>query len=145
MQDYIHELCSGALVAALILYSDQTCLSFDRRISGWSFVLTLANIPRAKRREPDGHVLLGIFPVLKAVSGCPGQMYIRSVFSFDPLDDWSFDLRASYVTSLTHWFNLCAQWEFCSLTTILHMGVSRLLYSGVCALSYVLDYGVSRS
>jgi hypothetical protein len=40
--------------------------------------MTLGNIPLAKRREPDGHVLLGIFPVLRAVAGCPGEIKLES-------------------------------------------------------------------
>jgi hypothetical protein len=76
LQDFVDNLCSGAVIAALQLYSDQTCLSFDRRITGWAFVMTLGNIKLSKRREPDGHVLLGIFPTLKAVAGHPGEVSI---------------------------------------------------------------------
>jgi hypothetical protein len=64
----------NAVIAALMFYSDVTILSNDRRTCGWPFVLTLANILLELRGQPEGHELLAVFPILRAVPDWPGVL-----------------------------------------------------------------------
>jgi Plavaka transposase len=59
----------GASVAALIIYSDQTTLSNDWRVSGWPVILTLANIALKKRRLLKGHSMIALLPILQVQTG----------------------------------------------------------------------------
>ena len=68
--------CPGAVVAALILYTDATTLSNDMRVSGWPLVMSLGNIAREKRKDVDGHGLLAVFPILSAHPGFQGKLFV---------------------------------------------------------------------
>lgn len=74
MQKHVDKSCMGAVVAALIAYSDQTSLSNDQRVSAWPLMLTAANIPLEQRGQPNGHVLMAVFQILKPVPGHPGTI-----------------------------------------------------------------------
>lgn len=50
------------VIAPLIIYSDQTSLSKDGKVSGHPIYLSLANIACEQRYLPDGHCLLAILP-----------------------------------------------------------------------------------
>jgi hypothetical protein len=68
MQDFITLQCSGAVIAPLIFYSDQTCLSNNTRISGYPLVMTIGNISLENRRESTGHELLAVLPTFQGSS-----------------------------------------------------------------------------
>jgi hypothetical protein len=52
----------GGVIAPLIVYSDQTSLSKDGKVSGHPIYLTLANIACEDRYLLEGHYLLIILP-----------------------------------------------------------------------------------
>lgn len=62
MEDHVN--CKDSVIAGLILYSDQTSLSNDRRVLGYPIIMSLANIPVEKRASLEGHQLIAILPVL---------------------------------------------------------------------------------
>jgi hypothetical protein len=66
MRNYYNRICQGSVVAPLILYSDQTTLSNNSRVSGYPLVLTLANVSCELRGEKSSHILLGVLPVISA-------------------------------------------------------------------------------
>jgi hypothetical protein len=61
-----HIACEGAVIAPLIFYSDQTSLSNNGRVSGYPLVLSLGNIACELRAQAEGHILLGVMPVIPA-------------------------------------------------------------------------------
>jgi hypothetical protein len=62
-QEHVHQEHHGrGIVAPLILFSDKTALSKDRKISGHPIYLTIANISCEDRYLPEGHCLLAILP-----------------------------------------------------------------------------------
>ncbi|GAQ87356.1 hypothetical protein KFL_003470130 [Klebsormidium nitens] len=73
MQDHINKQCADAVIAAMILYSDATTLSNDRRTSGWPLVLSLANISFENRSKKPSHGLMALFPIVHALPGHQGM------------------------------------------------------------------------
>ncbi|GJP77525.1 hypothetical protein CLOP_g7903 [Closterium sp. NIES-67] len=53
----------GAVVAAIILYSDVTHLSENGRKKAWPVMMTIANIRQGGRWATSGHCLLGNLPI----------------------------------------------------------------------------------
>lgn len=62
----IEEKCPGGVIAGIILYSDQTSLLHNQRVSGYPLMISLANIDCVGRREEGGHALLAILPTYGA-------------------------------------------------------------------------------
>jgi hypothetical protein len=58
--------CLGGVIAPLILYTDQTSLSNNGRVSGYPLVLSLGNIVCELRPQEEGHMLLAMMPVIPA-------------------------------------------------------------------------------
>lgn len=50
------------VIAPLIIYSDQTSLSKDGKVSGHPIYLSLGNIACEQRYQPEGHCLLAVLP-----------------------------------------------------------------------------------
>ncbi|CAM6096622.1 unnamed protein product [Calypogeia fissa] len=66
MDEDVKQVCSGGVVAPIILYSDQTSLSNNKRTQGWPVVMTIGNISCNMRTLPEGHSLMAVLPVLGA-------------------------------------------------------------------------------
>jgi hypothetical protein len=60
----VNSKCDGVVVAPLILYSDQTSLSKNTKVTGHLFVMSIANITCENRYLDEGHALLAVLPVL---------------------------------------------------------------------------------
>jgi hypothetical protein len=60
----VNSKCNGAVVAPLILYSDQTSLSKNTKVTGHPFVMSIANITCENKYLDEGHALLAVLPVL---------------------------------------------------------------------------------
>ena len=69
MEAFINtQYCEGAVIAPLMFYSDQTCLSNNMRIHGYPLVMTIGNVSLENRREDTGHELLAILPTFQGSS-----------------------------------------------------------------------------
>jgi hypothetical protein len=62
MQEHVQNIHEGGIVAPILLHSDKTSLSNDRKITGHPLYLTIGNIACEDRYLPEGHCLLAIFP-----------------------------------------------------------------------------------
>ena len=60
--------CQGSVVAPIILYSDQTSLSNNMKVTGHPLVMSIANISCENRYLDEGHCLLAIFPSIPSTS-----------------------------------------------------------------------------
>lgn len=81
MDQEIESTCRGGVIAPIILYSDQTALSHNKRTQGWPLVMTLGNINCNLRSLPEGHALLAILPVVGPND--PGEFYNTIISSYD--------------------------------------------------------------
>jgi len=59
----VNTICEGAVIAPVILYSDQTTLSNNRRILGHPIVMSIGNISCHVRELDEGHTLIGLLPI----------------------------------------------------------------------------------
>jgi hypothetical protein len=66
MDEDVEQVCSGGVVAPIILYLDQTSLSNNKRTQGWPVVMTIGNISCNMRTLPEGHSVMAVLPVLGA-------------------------------------------------------------------------------
>jgi hypothetical protein len=60
----VNSKCDGAVVVPLILYSDQTSLSKNTKVTGHPFVMSIANITCENRYLDERHALLTVLPIL---------------------------------------------------------------------------------
>ncbi|CAI5965693.1 unnamed protein product [Closterium sp. NIES-65] len=61
-REVLAELPQGALVAAVIIYSDETTLTIDGGLKGWPVYISLANIASGNRWKSHGHRLVALLP-----------------------------------------------------------------------------------
>ena len=61
-----HIAYEGTVIAPLILYSDQTSVLNNGRVNGYPLVLSLGNIACELHTQAEGHILLGVLPVIPA-------------------------------------------------------------------------------
>lgn len=63
MQEHVEKDCVGGIVVPLILYSDQTALSKNRRTIGHPLVLSIGNIACENRYRDEGHSMIATLPI----------------------------------------------------------------------------------
>lgn len=64
MQNHVN--CIGSVIAPRIFYSDQTSQFNIVRANGYPLVISLGNIACELRLQAEGHMLLGVLPVISA-------------------------------------------------------------------------------
>jgi hypothetical protein len=65
MEEHAKTKFTDSVIAAVMLYSDQTTLSHDHRDKGWPVYMSLGNIDLRNRRKTHGHKMIALLPILE--------------------------------------------------------------------------------